>query len=694
MNSVVDAIAVSISAMLVIASQTTPARVPAGADSLLPNASFERVTQNVPVGWESRAWLDSEENARWDVDPAGRTGQCVTIRSGSPDGADAAWTASISCKPNTLYRLSGWIRTKDVQGATGALLNIQNMQSVRTPALRGTRDWTRVSTLFRTGESPSRLEINCLFGGWGRSTGQAWYDDVAVEPVDPEESTGVTVTIDTDAEPRTYSPMIFGGFIEHFHHQVYGGLFDPGSPLSDENGFRKDVIEAMKELKLSVVRWPGGCFVSGYHWLEGVGENRKPSDDMAWGVRDPNSFGTNEFVEWCRLVGCEPFICTNAGNGTPEEMRDWVEYCNQTQGQYARLRKESGHPDPLKVNLWSIGNENWGSHEIGKKSVDEWGPLVLESAKLMQAVDPSIRLAAAALPNREWTMPLLEAAGEHLDYVSIHRYWLPLWQKNAMPSYLDCIMHSEGPEQLIVETIGILDDAGYRGRLEIAFDEWNLRGWHHPGFPRKTISDYDDPAVFDLVNARDENSIASQYTMADALFSASFLNACLRHADDVGMANIAPIVNTRGPLYVHSEGIVKRTTFHTLAMYANLLGSRVGQAEVEGELLVHGNRSVPVVDAIATVDDAGTTWSIALTNRHPSREVKCVVRMKGTPLSGTFDVTVLAGDSPDAFNDVEHPDRVVPVDRQLAFDEGSVYLPAHSLTIIRGVSSVDLERVR
>jgi alpha-N-arabinofuranosidase len=120
----------------------------------------------------------------------------------------------------------------------------------------------------------------------------------------------------------------------------------------------------------------------------------------------------------------------------------------------------------------------------------------------------------------------------------------------------------------------------------------------------------------------------------------------------------------------------------------------VGQAEVEGELLVHGNRSVPVVDAIATVDDAGTTWSIALTNRHPSREVKCVVRMKGTPLSGTFDVTVLAGDSPDAFNDVEHPDRVVPVDRQLAFDEGSVNLPAHSLTIIRGVSSVDLERVR
>ena len=157
-----------------------------------------------------------------------------------------------------------------------------------------------------------------------------------------------TVTIDTDAPAVPYSPMIFGGFIEHFDGQIYGGLFEPGSPLSDERGFRKDVIARVKELKLSVVRWPGGCFASGYHWKDGVGKHRKPMPDPSGASTDPNTFGTDEFVEWCRRVGCEPYICTNAGNGTPEEMRDWVEYCNGTQGPYAdcasRRHAAAGRP--------------------------------------------------------------------------------------------------------------------------------------------------------------------------------------------------------------------------------------------------------------------------------------------------------------------------------------------------------------
>jgi alpha-N-arabinofuranosidase len=292
-------------------------------------------------------------------------------------------------------------------------------------------------------------------------------------------------------------------------------------------------------------------------------------------------------------------------------------------------------------------------------------------------------LTAAATADRNWTLPLLQTAGKHLDYVSIHGYWLRLWRNNTMPDYLTCIMKSEGPEETIVDTIGILDEAGYRGRIKIAFDEWNLRGWHHPGFPRKEVADYDDPVVADLVNARDKNSIASQYSMADALFTASFLNACLRHCDDVGMANIAPIVNTRGPLYVHPDGIVRRTTFHALAMFANLLGERVVEADIEAGQLVHGDRFIPVVDGIVTIDDAGRFWSIGLVNRHPSEEVCCTVELAGTRITGEFDATVLAGDSPDAYNDVEHPNRVVPEKRRMAFREGEVRLPAHSLTIVR-----------
>jgi alpha-N-arabinofuranosidase len=192
-----------------------------------------------------------------------------------------------------------------------------------------------------------------------------------------------------------------------------------------------------------------------------------------------------------------------------------------------------------------------------------------------------------------------------------------------------------------------------------------------------------DPAVAELIARRQDNAIASQYSMADALFSASFLNACLRHAEDIGMANIAPIVNTRGPLHVHAGGIVKRTTFHTLSMYANLLESRVGKLDLESGKLAPGGRSIPMVDAVATVDASGKAWSIALVNRHPAKAVACTIRMKDAPLDGRHAATILSGDAPEAFNDVEHPDRVVPEKTEITFEKGAVDLRPHSLTIIR-----------
>ena len=499
----------------------------------------------------------------------------------------------------------------------------------------------------------------------------------------PNPSFEASVTIDTDARSISYSPMIFGGFLEHFGHQVYGGVFEPGSPLSDKAGFRRDVIAALKELKVPVVRWPGGCYVSGYHWEAGVGKDRKPTDDMAWGVIEPNTFGTQEYVQLCHLLGWQPYICNNAGNGTVEEMKNWVEYCNGYTGKYAQMRKDNGTDQPLNVNIWSIGNENWGQHEIGYKPIEQWAPLVLEAAKAMKDADPQIQLTAAALPNREWTLPLLKAAGPYLSYISIHSYWLPLWGKNDMPDYLTCIMHSESPEQLIANYIGVLEESGYRGRIKIAFDEWNLRGWHHEGFPRKTVQNYSDPEVIRLVAAREKNDIASQYSMADALFSASFFNACLRHAEDVGMANIAPIVNTRGPLYVHPKGIVKRTHFHAMAMYANELEARVGKLTLEAASLSQGDRKIPVMDAIATVDESGHQWSIALVNRHPDKSLACTINMKDSPLDGNFQALVLAGDSPDAYNDIEHPDRVVPLKTMLTLTKGVIQLPPHSLTIVK-----------
>ncbi len=385
----------------------------------------------------------------------------------------------------------------------------------------------------------------------------------------PSPSLEASVVIQTGTPVIQYDPMIFGGFIEHLGKQIYGGFFEPGSPLADEDGFRLDVIEAIRELKVPVVRWPGGCFVDSYHWKKGVGENRQPYDDDRWGVREPNTFGTHEFIELCRRLEAEPYICQNS-LASIQEMADWVGYCNDTTGPLAELRAKNGHPEPFNVEIWSVGNE-----KVGKGYIDK----VRDTAVAMKAVDPSISVTCSGShgPSAYIDPYLFETAGAHLDLLSVHEYWVPNYQKHqtpGLPRLHDALREAGGAHRCGRR----LDRQGRHARAApIAFDEWNLRSWHHPGFsghhPRKV--DPQDPEVIALIKARDKSLEPSLYTMADALFCASFFNACLRHADEVTMANIACLVNQTGPLYVHPEGIVRRTHFHTMAMYATLLQANV-----------------------------------------------------------------------------------------------------------------------
>lgn len=496
---------------------------------------------------------------------------------------------------------------------------------------------------------------------------------------------GAVIEADLRGDATAVDPMVYGQFLEHFHRQVYGGIFEPGSPLADRHGFRQDVVAALRELGVPVVRWPGGCFASGYHWRNGVGPERTSAYDKAWKVEDPNTFGTDEFVTWCRMIDAEPYICTNAGSGTPEEMSDWVEYCNlESAGQFARLRRANGFADPHDVRYWSIGNENYGDWEIGAKTPDQWGYFVRESAKMMRFVDPSIRLFAPATGDREWTLPLLERAGRYLDYISIHGYWDPLWEENDISRFRTCMRRSTGPEARIRETIAMLEELGLTepqqrpwsstDRVRIAFDEWNLRGWHHPGL--------NPPAKGDaLLRARDENDRNETYTMADACFSGCFLNACIRHADHVTMANMAPVVNARGPLYVHPDGLVKRTTFHVLRMYRRLMASNAVATAVTADPTGPGADDVPAIDAVATRSADGREVALAIVNRHDSAPIDCRLAVTGLPRR-PFTATVLAGDGPDACNDVGRPDRVAPASEPIDLASGVLTVPPHSVTIV------------
>ena len=486
----------------------------------------------------------------------------------------------------------------------------------------------------------------------------------------PQES---YVKIDVDRVIGSRDPMIFGHFIEHFHRQIYGGLFDPDSPLSDSRGFRTDVIEALKRIRVPIIRWPGGCFASAYHWKDGVGK-RTPVFDKAWRVEEPNTFGTDEFVQFCAAVGAEPYICTNAGTGTPEEMSDWVEYCNCDTGPWAAMRRQNGHAEPHNVKYWSIGNENYGSWEMGGKSTEEWGRYVAESAKMMKRPDSSIELSAASTPHLDWNLNLLKEAGQYLDWISIHGYWV-----RGKATYEACIARSGDPDETISHVEHILGAVGLLDKIRISYDEWNLRGWYHPS----AIST--DPNVAE----RDLNDDNSTYTMADAVFAGRFLNACLRHCRTVGMANFSPVVNTRGAVFTHPSGLVLRSAYHVFDLYVNHTSAQVLDALVESpsytlELDKGGSVDVPYLDAAVTRNNDTNAVNLIVVSTHKEHGVDCEIDLPGVQLEETAALATVGADSADSYNDVDHPNDVRLTVGQVDVPSSRfvVTLPAHSVSVL------------
>ena len=458
--------------------------------------------------------------------------------------------------------------------------------------------------------------------------------------------------------------MIYGQFLEHFHRQIYGGIFEPGSRLSNGKGLRTDVLEALKRIGTPIIRWPGGCYVSAYHWKDGVGSPRVPSFDKAWRVEESNAFGTDEFMELCKLLDTEPYLCTNAGSGSPEEMSDWVEYCNlKTEGKWAKARIENGHVEPYNVKYWSIGNENYLPGEIGSKTASEWCRYVKESAKMMKRVDPAIQLLAASVADIDWNVSLLKEAGGLLDWISIHGYWDPLWQNNNLSGYEACMAQTMAIEETIQKAEHILGALGYLGKIKIAFDEWNLRGWHHPNVDAGLTPE-------EYLLPRDENDRNEDYTMADAVFGACFLNQCLKHCNTVGMANFAPVVNTRGAIYTHADGLVLRPTFHVFEMYTNHMGDTVVDSWLASNDVFEASAGckpvrVPALDLLVTKNSKSNDLRISIINRHPDKRQTIHLPLDGSACGDSSKLYTLAGATKDSFNCVAQPENVTVTEQVL-----------------------------
>src|SRR5262247_4051266 len=235
------------------------------------------------------------------------------------------------------------------------------------------------------------------------------------------------IKIDIDRTIGEVDPHLFGNFAEHLGRMIYGGIYEEGSPLSDQFGYRKDVFDVVKQLNVSILRWPGGNFASGYNWQDGIGpkEQRPTRIDLAWNDLESNRFGTDEFLRYCEMLGTEPYICINAGLGTVDDARHWVEYCNEPRHTYwADQRRKNGREEPYKVKYWALGNEIDGPWQLGNKSADEYARFALETAKAMRLVDRDIKLVASGSSNYgadwiAWNRIVLQTLRNQVDYIAI-----------------------------------------------------------------------------------------------------------------------------------------------------------------------------------------------------------------------------------------------------------------------------------
>ena len=479
----------------------------------------------------------------------------------------------------------------------------------------------------------------------------------------------------------TISPMIYGHFAEHFHRQIYGGIYDPTSRFADEDGFRTDVLAAMQNIKVPILRWPGGCFVSSYHWKKAVGKERVADFNKAWRIEEPNTFGTDEYVKLCRKIGCEPYICTNAGTGTAEEMSDWVEYCNlKNEGEFAKWRIANGYSEPHHVKYWSIGNENWGRHEIGAKDAHEWGRLVEESAKMMIRVDPTIELSAAALTSYEWNVNLLKAAGDRLKWLSIHSYYDNIHHVYEPADYTTVIGRTNQIGQSIASVRGTLMMLGLDKKIKIAYDEWNLRGWHSPFIFKNVSADIEK-----ALKAQDKNDTNATYTTADSVFAACFLTDCIRNCDIVGMANFAPIVNTTGAIFTHENGIVKRSTYYVFEVMAKYMGDRAIDAWAEDMPLESFNGAqVKLIDVAAAVRTSDGAVTVCAVNKHDTQRSDLELALQGdTAQRRTVTVYTVNGASKDSYNDIDREQVGISVTKSaIGADTVKIELPPHSVNMI------------
>lgn len=449
------------------------------------------------------------------------------------------------------------------------------------------------------------------------------------------------IKLDPDRTVGQLDRNMFGGFAEHLGRCIYGGIYEEGSPLADENGLRKDVLEALARLNMPVIRYPGGNFVSGYRWRDGVGpkDERPARAELAWKTVESNRFGTDEFVTFCRTLGTEPYLAVNCGDGSLREARDWVEYCNGTEDTaLVSMRRANGYPEPHNVKYWGIGNEVDGPWQIGMKTPEEYARAFTEFGKAMKMVDPEIKLLTSWTSGwfEDWVergQLLLEQAADLIDYMAIHWY-----VGNREDDYAQYMGLSEMFEERLSAAAGLIAAMRTCRKIErpiyLSVDEWNV--WYRTGV---------------------EEQLEEHYNLEDALMVAMQLNAFIRHADTVKMANLAQIVNVIAPILTRPDGLLLQSIYYPFEAYSQNAGQQALQVYWEGDTFQAGDQpGLRVLDVSATIDDDQIALFVVNRSRQEAAETR--IALQEGSFCGDATVQIVNGSNPKASNTFDEPDAI------------------------------------
>ncbi len=481
------------------------------------------------------------------------------------------------------------------------------------------------------------------------------------------------ITLDPRHTVGPISRRLFGGFVEHMGRGVYTGIYEPGHPTADEEGFRGDVLELVKEMGVTTFRYPGGNFVSGYRWEDSVGpkEQRPTRLNLAWHSSETNEFGLHEFASWLEKVGGELMLALNLGTRGTLEALDLLEYVNVPGGtKLSEWRKANGRAEPFDVRMWCLGNEMDGHWQLGARSAEDYGKIAAMTAKALRQVDPDLELvvcgsSSASMPTfGHWERTVLSHTYDDVDYISCHAYYEE--KDGDLGSFLASAVNMDHFIDSVVATADHVKAAlGSSKTINISFDEWNV--WYLSRVPQDTPKSLDD---WPLAPRLSEEA----YTVADGVVVGNLLMSLLRHADRVTSASIAQVVNVIAPIGAEPGGPAwRKSTFFPFSVTSRLargVALDVGIDSEHYDTKEHGRARV--VDAAATLDEEAGTAALFLVNRSQDEEAVVTVDLDGVDMTRVTEALTLADEDPHAANTAEDRDRVGLRSNETAVIEGGV----------------------